>query len=261
MMMILAALAIALLSWWLLTGLVLWGSRGSPLRQRLSMAVWSVGLMVGLSVHAEASRSDTAVASLLCFLAVLAVWAWQEAAFLVGVVTGPNRARATPDLVGWRRFWRAFLTVSHHEVALLALFAALLIPALGASNQTGLATFAVLWIMRLSAKLHLMLGVKNFYEEFLPGRLSHMATYFRRRDFNWLLPLSIGAGLWMAYALWDLIHWSGQSSGITFGFSLVLGLVILAVLEHLLLFLPFQPQRLWSWALRSDSSVIRGRTG
>ncbi len=260
-MMILAALAVALLSWWLLTGLVLWGSRGSPVRQRLSMAVWSVGLMIGLSVHAEASRSDSVAASLLCFLSVLAVWAWQEAAFLVGVVTGPNRARATPDLVGWRRFWRAFLTVSHHELALLALFAALVIPSVGATNQTGLATFAVLWIMRLSAKLHLMLGVKNFYEEFLPMRLSHMASYFRRRDFNWLLPLSVGAGLWMAYALWELIKATAQPSGIAFGFSLVLGLVILAVIEHLLLFLPCQPQRLWSWALRPDSSIIRQRIG
>jgi putative photosynthetic complex assembly protein 2 len=134
-------------------------------------------------------------------------------------------------------------------------------PSIGASNQTGLATFAVLWIMRLSAKLHLMLGVKNFYEEFLPTRLSHMASYFRRRDFNWLLPLSVGAGLWMAYALWNLIQGASQPSGIAFGFSLVLGLVILAVIEHVLLFLPCQPQRLWSWALRSDSSIIRERIG
>jgi hypothetical protein len=65
----------------------------------------------------------------------------------------------------------------------------------------------------------------------------------------------------MAYALWNLIQGASQPSGITFGFSLVLGLVILAVIEHVLLFLPCQPQRLWSWALRSDASIIRERIG
>ncbi|MEY4083055.1 MAG: hypothetical protein RL483_424 [Pseudomonadota bacterium] len=252
MMIVATGLVIALLAWWLLTGLVLWGSRGGRGRQRLAMAVWSIALVVGLSVHAEASQTLTLEGSLLGFLCALGVWAWQEAAFLIGLVTGPNRSRATPDLTGWRRFWRAFLTVSHHEVALLLLFAAMAIPALDAPNQTGLATFAVLWIMRLSAKLNLMLGVKNFYEEFLPSSLSHMVTYFRRRDFNWLLPLSLLMGGWMAVSLWQTISSPGQTAAQTLSAALVLGLVILALLEHLLLFLPCQPQRLWRWATRAD---------
>jgi len=247
-------LLIALAAWWLLTGVVLWGSRGGLVRQRLSMAFWTMVLVAGLSVHAEASQSLTLESSLLAFLSVLGVWAWQEIAFLTGAVTGPNRARATPDLRGWRRFWRAFLTVSHHELAMVLLFAAVAFPALHAPNQTGLATFFVLWVMRLSAKLHLMFGVKNFYDGFLPSGLSHMETYFRRRAFNWFLPISLLAGGWMAVLSWDFIHSPEQAQGAVLGGALVFGLVLLALLEHLLLFLPFQPERLWGWALGSRGS-------
>ena len=115
-MLVAIGLLIALAAWWLLTGVVLWGSRGGPIRQRLSLAIWTTILIAGLSVHAEASQAVTPEASLLAFLSVLGVWAWQEIAFLTGAVTGPNRARATPDLRGWRRFWKAFLTVSHHRL-------------------------------------------------------------------------------------------------------------------------------------------------
>jgi putative photosynthetic complex assembly protein 2 len=253
-MLVAIGLLIALAAWWLLTGVVLWGSRGGPIRQRLSLAIWTTILIAGLSVHAEASQAVTPEASLLAFLSVLGVWAWQEIAFLTGAVTGPNRARATPDLRGWRRFWKAFLTVSHHEVAMVLLFAAVAFPSIQAPNQTGLATFAVLWLMRLSAKLHLMFGVKNFYDGFLPNRLSHMETYFRRRAFNWFLPVSLLVGGWMAMLSWELIQTPAQSQGAVFGAALVLGLVLLALVEHVLLFLPCQPERLWGWALGSRES-------
>jgi putative photosynthetic complex assembly protein 2 len=248
-MVVIIGLLIALAAWWLLTGVVLWGSRGGLVRQRVSMAFWTTALVAGLSVHAEASQSLTLEGSLLAFVSVLGVWAWQEIAFLTGAVTGPNRARATPDLSGWRRFWRAFLTVSHHELAMVLLLAAVAFPAVNAPNQTGLATFLVLWIMRLSAKLNLMFGAKNFYDGFLPSRLSHMETYFRRRAFNWFLPVSLLVGGWMAVLSWDLIHSPEQVQGAAFGAALVFGLVTLALVEHLLLFLPVQPERLWAWAL------------
>ena len=55
--------------------------------------------------------------------------------------------------------------------------------------------------MRLSAKFNLFLGVRNRGEEFLPPHLLYLASYFRRRKINALLPLSVLAGTVVAIAM------------------------------------------------------------
>lgn len=64
-------------------------------------------------------------------------------------------------------------------MALLVLGIAVLLPSLGSPNQVAAQTWLVLWVMRLSAKLNIFLGVKNFYEPFLPASLHYLLSYFR----------------------------------------------------------------------------------
>ena len=102
------------------------------------------------------------------FVCALLIWAWQEIAFLLGVVTGPRRSDCPHDARGWRRAALAFETVAHHELALLVLGAGVVAVTWQQPNRNGLWTFAILWAMRQSAKLNVFLGVRNFSEEFLP---------------------------------------------------------------------------------------------
>ena len=164
----------------------------------------------------------------------------------MGLVTGPNR-QPCPEVKGWARAWQAFRTIAHHEAALVLLGAAVILPSWDASNPVAYQTFLVLWAMRLSAKLNLFLGVKNFYERFLPPSLHYLLTYFSRRSFNLFFPISLGLSTLVAIFFWEQA-WLGESAYEVAASSLVASLLALAVLEHLLLVLPIHPERLWLWA-------------
>ncbi len=117
-------------------------------------------------------------------------------------------------------------------------------------NQVGLATFAVLWVMRISAKLNVFLGVRNLSIELLPPHLMYLASYFRRRAMNLLFPLSITASTvvaaWMVNDAFD----APAGSAFAVGRMLVSTLLLLGILEHWLLVMPFQVSVLWRWAMR-----------
>ena len=59
------------------------------------------------------------------------------------------------------------------------------------SNHFAMAMFAMLWMMRLSSKLNLFLGVPMLNAELLPPQLLHLRSYFRRQRMNPLLPVSV----------------------------------------------------------------------
>ena len=118
-----------------------------------------------------------------------------------------------------------------------------------APNQVGMATFLVLWVMRLSAKLNVFLGVQNLSVEFIPAHLTYMLSYFRRARLNPLMPISVAAGT--AGVVWII------AVGLTSAFDaaatgLVATILALAVLEHLFLVLPVPDAVLWRWAYRHN---------
>ena len=118
----------------------------------------------------------------------------------------------------------------------------------GGANHVATWTFALLWVMRLSAKFNLFLGVRNRGEEFLPPHLLYLASYFRRRKINALLPLSVLAGTVVAVAMiTSAIDASGAART---GLLLVASMLVLALIEHVLLVTPLPPTLLWRWALR-----------
>lgn len=251
-------LAYSIFIWWFSTGVILY-LNGLPrwtfkFTMASATAVCALGLF-GLAV----SSAYTTVASAYCaFTCALLVWAWQEMAFLLGWVTGPHREPCPPGLQGWPRARLALQTVLHHEIALLLLAGAVLAVTWQQPNQTGWWTFAVLWVMRQSAKLNVFLGVRNLSESFLPPHLKYLGSYFAHRPMNALLPLSLtGATVVLVLILQSLT--TGSTPFETASLLLVASLLGLAAIEHIFMVLPLSLEGLWKWGMRSRGAVPLAR--
>ncbi len=243
----------ALLIWWLSTGFILYldGLPRSTFPATMTMATITLGAALWGLVG---TRADTGASGGYCaFTCALLVWAWQEIAFLLGIVTGPRREPCPPGVQGRQRTWLAFQTVLHHELALVVLAAAVWFAVGDGENRIGLWTFLALWIMRQSAKLNLFLGARNLSEAFLPPHLRYLHSYFRRRPMNALFPVSITVTSAAAWWVWQqaLDAAAMQAPGL----ALVGTLLALGALEHAMLVLPLPPEALWKWGLRSREAA------
>jgi putative photosynthetic complex assembly protein 2 len=247
----------AIFVWWFSTGIVMLldGLPRTTFRwSHLISTLLALGAFVGLAHTAE----QTTVAGAYCaFTCALLVWGWHELSFLTGWVTGPRQRAADRGARGWRRFFQAVAAILWHELGILS--SALLIAAItwDAPNQVGLATFAVLGVMRISAKLNVFLGVRNLSIELLPPHLAYLASYFRRRAMNLLFPLSITASTVVAaWMVNDAID-ARPGGAYATGQLLVATLLVLAIVEHWLLVLPLQATALWRWAMRRrDAATV-----
>ena len=247
MAQILHPLLVALLLWWVSTGVILWLVR----LPRASFG-WSLLLTAPLTILALAglavtARQDTALASYLAFGCALTVWGWHEMSFLMGKLTGPRRTACPPEARGWRRFIVSAETLIHHELALFG--TALLFVALtwDQPNQTGTLTYLLLLGMRLSTKLNLFLGVPNPPVSLLPESLVYLKSYFRRARFNALLPVSLLLSI-VVTGLLGVAALEADGAG-DVGYALMFGLAALGLLEHGFLILYSPDQALWGWAL------------
>jgi len=254
------AILYALFIWWFSTGLILFLD-GLPRRtfgwSMIVMTVIAAGALYGLTV----AGSDTSLTgAYLSFTCGLLIWAWHELSFLTGYLTGPRRTPCPEAPTFWRRFRYASETVIHHEIAIAATAGLMAALTWGASNQTGLWTFVILWLMRLSAKLNIFLGVANLAEEFLPPHLRYLESYFRRRPLNLLFPVSVT----VATVATVLILERGLAEGVPLGEAVgavFLGtLLALAVLEHWFLVLPIPATALWQWALAARRARVSDKT-
>lgn len=251
------AVLFVLVAWWVSTGAILIMD-GLPRRTfRFSLAgvgLLAVGGLYGLFVS---SRLESRPAAYLAFSCALLIWAWHELAFLLGVVTGPRKKPCPPGARGWRRFGYATAAVLYHELALFGTVLVVIAITWGAPNQAGAASFLVLWVMRLSAKLNVFLGVRNLSTEFIPVHLRYLLSYFRKARLNPLMPVSLLAGTAVLLRLVSTAQVSGAPASAAVGRTLVATLLGLAVLEHIFLTLPLPDALLWRWALRSG----RGPSG
>lgn len=195
-------------------------------------------------------RDDSSVfGHTVAFACAIAVWAWQETAFLTGHVTGPRvqPSLATPGSA--RHFRHAVASLLYHELFLLGLMALLWMLTLNAANPLAWQVFALLWIMRLSAKLNLFFGVRNTGVELLPAHLAHLRNYFARRGMNLLFPVSITAGT-VALVVLLLEAQARMLAGADASAPLLLGtLLALALFEHWIMVLPWNGEALWRVAL------------
>jgi putative photosynthetic complex assembly protein 2 len=158
------------------------------------------------------------------------------------------------DLTGSPRFFRAFATVAHHELLLSAGVLALVIATAGAPNRMALATFLVLFLARIFAKLNLFYGVPRINTEFVPARLQHLKSYFTRGPITLAFPAAITT-LTALLAVCAERLWSAQSDVTGVGFALLTALATLALLEHWLMVVPLPDAQLWRWMLPAPQTM------
>ncbi|KPF64205.1 hypothetical protein IP69_18655 [Bosea sp. AAP35] len=239
-----------LLAWWFSTGAILYldGLPRATFRWSFSAAT-AIGL-AALWGLAETAGDTSVGGAYLAVLCAVLVWGWNEMAFLFGYIAGSSREPCDPALRGWARFVQATRAILHHELALLASLAAIAALTVDGTNSFGLATFALLFAMRLSTKLNIFLGVPNTTVEFLPEHLAYLKSYFRQKPMNLLFPLSVTAATLLS--AW-LVHKVALSADpfIATGFVLLATLAVLGLIEHWFLVVPLPFADLWAWGLRS----------
>lgn len=191
----------------------------------------------------------------LGFAAAILIWGWHEMGFLMGFVAGPNRLPCPPGAKGWDRLRRATATVIHHEIAIALTAAGLFALTWGQANQSAPLTFLLLFVLRLSAKFNLYLGVPNLSDEVFPDHLAYLKSYFRKRAFNALLPCSLLGSATAAWVAWSYAEAAPAQSGAAITATLLAGLAALGVVEHLFLVLPMRDAKLWQWASARDGGV------
>lgn len=248
----------AVFVWWFSTGIVLLLD-GLPRTTFRWSHLISTALAVGAFLGLAHTATQTTVTGAYCaFTCALLVWGWHELSFLTGWVTGPRQRGADRGARGRVRFVQAVGAILWHELAILGSGALIAAITWGAPNHVGLATFAVLWVMRISAKLNVFLGVRNLSIELLPPHLAYLASYFRRRAMNLLFPVSITASTVVAaWMVNDAIDARGSGAYAT-GQLLVATLLVLAIVEHWLMVLPLQATALWRWAMRRRDAAPAG---
>lgn len=244
-----------LVAWWASTGLILILVRLPRSTFATTLSGATIVLGVGILGLVSSGSETTPAGAYVAFASALAVWAWLETSFLLGYVTGPRREACPVGCAGGLHFRHSVEAVIYHEVAILA--GAVLVVSLtsGAENQVGSGTFIALWLMRLSAKLNLFLGVANRGEQFLPAHLVYLKSFFGRRRQNALLPLSLISIAFAAAWLINLASASGNSPFDITGYTLLATLVLLGLLEHGFMVLPLPSERLWHWRGESRPSA------
>ena len=114
--------------------------------------------------------------------------------------------------------------------------------------------------MRLSAKLNLFLGVRNHGEQFLPPHLPYLPSYFRRRADAMRCcrcRCSVGSTA-VVVALIATAPSTPAGPGRARPACCVASLLLLAVVEHLLMVLPWQGTALWRWAMKRQHRCASG---
>lgn len=250
----------AILVWFVSTGVLLWLVSAPRAAHGATMAALSV-VMALATAGVAALRADASVAGAFAGFGLgVVIWAWHEASFLFGFVTGPRRGDCPPGLSPWRRFLAASETVIAHEVA-IALNAALLVAlSIGAANQTAMWTFLLLWGMRLSAKANIFAGAPHLSDELLPERLHYLKSYFgpKRVTVFFVATMILITIITVALTAAAFAAPAGAHHGASL--ALLATLAALATLEHALMAAPLRDAAMWRWARRRDAAEPTAET-
>jgi putative photosynthetic complex assembly protein 2 len=243
----LLAIVLALLGWWLSTGIILYLNLLPRSTHRYSVGAFAATAALGLAALPEVSAGSSTTSVLAGFAIALLVWGALEISYLMGFLTGSNKRPCREGARGWERFRLALATSLHHELAVIAAGLAIYWLTLG-GNPAAVGTYLTLWLMRWSAKLNLYLGVSNFNEHWLPARNRYLLTYMRKRSMNALMPFSIGiSGLVAAQLAMSAATTPEPAQQLAL--SLVCTLLVLAIAEHIFLVVPLRDSALWQWAI------------
>jgi putative photosynthetic complex assembly protein 2 len=212
----------------------------------IGLSVVTVMSLIGLYATRGNATPEGAFAG---FTYAIIAWAWLEATFLYGFITGPRKIACPPGAKGLERLSAAWSAVSHHEIAILLGGIVMVGLSWGADNQTGVWTFLVLWAMRISAKLNVYYGAPNVAEEFLPGHLAYLGSYFHRGRVSAFFPVSVTLAS-LAFGILVYLAATAGDPYLVTSLTLVGALLGLAIVEHWFLVLPIPDAALWRWALK-----------
>jgi putative photosynthetic complex assembly protein 2 len=242
----------AIFLWWFFTGVIMLAVRradrqGGAAHGKLVLA--GIPLLALGFAGVVISLPGISVSSVYAgFLGALAIWGWIELSFLTGIITGPERRPCPPDLRGGARFWRAWNTVAHHELALTLGLLVIVVMSEGQANHVALWTYLILYIARVSAKLNLFFGVPRINLDFIPARLEHLKGYFRKGPVTPVFALSITVLTFALGCFVERLVTVTDPVG-TATFTLLATLAALALLEHWLMVVPLPDAKLWQWML------------
>jgi putative photosynthetic complex assembly protein 2 len=248
------AILYALFIWWFSTGAILYLD-GLP-RQTFPVTILGMGVLAAAGLVAlHGARDDvTSVGAYHAFTGALAVWALNEITFLMGLVTGPRREALSSDASGFARLVGACKMILWHEAAVLVGFVAVIVATWKGANALGIETYALLWMMRLSAKINIYLGVPHAPLAFLPEQLRYIGSAFRNSAMNSFFPLCVTLAT-VALALMVERAMTSADEGVAIRFTLLSALMGLAILEHWFLVLPLPSERLWKWGFKSHEDL------
>jgi putative photosynthetic complex assembly protein 2 len=258
----------ALFVWWFSTGAILFLD-GLP-KHTFKYSIAAATVLTGFALWglAHSAHQATPNGAFNAFACGLAVWAWQEITFYMGFVTGPRKHLCEEGCSGWKHFGHALQVSLWHELSIAAFAVAVVAVTWGGVNQVGTWTFMVLWWMHESARLNVMLGVRNLNEEFLPDHLFYLRSFLRKRPMNALFPVSVTVSTAVCALMVHYAVAPGASAFTRTGMTLVAAMMALAILEHWFLVLPFPTSILWRWGLASrgprqqfDVQIVTGFLG
>jgi len=256
--LIIGSVIAAIFLWWFSTGAILlvvrWADRKGGAAHMAAVLVGLPLLMGGVIAVMVSVQSLDKFSVYLGFLGALAIWGWIELAFLAGVVAGPLRVSCPPGLSMAARFNRALSTIVHHEILLLAGLLGIMLVTDGAENRMALATYSILFLARIFAKLNLFFGVPRINTEFIPARLEHLKSYFRQGPVTLAFPIAI-TGLTGLFAVCMERLVSAGNPVTETGFALLTALAALALLEHWLMVVPLPDAKLWRWMLPGPKPI------
>lgn len=247
----LAVVLVAISVWWLSTGLVLAMVNRSDVSRNGGLALMGLMTLIGafgVALMVWGAQEPTVLGSYVGFFGALLVWAWHEAAFLTGILTGRRTGECPPGLTGFPRFRAAWEAVSDHEIAILVTAIALWFALEGSANLFGLAAFGLLWGMRISAKLVIFLGAPHAVSELMPRGIRHLKSYFKTDRMTPLFPIFLGIAAGLFAVLVVGASRATQTHSIV-GHTLLATFMALAIIEHLVLVLPVSDTALWRWAM------------
>jgi putative photosynthetic complex assembly protein 2 len=258
--LVLSAVAVVFL-WWFTTGALLWIDRRPAQTFPRSLALLGAAAVASLMALPWLSADAGFMGVAGGFLAALIIWGFNELLFLTGLVTGPRRIPAPVGAEGIPRFVAAVQALLWHELALIGSGLLIFVLSSGGASRTAVWTFGLMWLMRISSKLNLHLGVPNPGEEFLPPPLGYLKTYFRQRRMNPLFPVSATAGA-AGFGILALAAFAPQPAPQAAEAAALATLVLLGLAEHWFMVLPVRSAKLWAWALggAQDVSPIQAKT-
>jgi putative photosynthetic complex assembly protein 2 len=259
MALVLGTFGLAILAWWVSTGLIVMAVRSSEQRHGMVMAVAALMAALGFTALMASANSVSGTGAFTAFAGALLVWAFFEVAFLLGWITGPRKTPLPDNVTPRQRFRFAVQTVIHHELALIGTLLFLTVTLWGSANHVGVMIFALLWVMRLASKFILFMGARHSLSELAPPRLAYLQSYFRTDRTTILFPIVMASGT----VVLILLARAALVSDVPFfivASVLAATFMLLALAELAFLNLPVRDSALWAWAMPKSQREVSGNS-